>query len=65
MGYGFEIYKVLISYRQKIEMKKIIVFAIDENKVSVKIVEKNNFKILIRFISDDLQLPETKYQLKL
>jgi hypothetical protein len=46
-------------------MKKIIVFAIDENKVSVKIVEKNNFKILIRFISDDLQLPKTKYQLKL
>ena len=65
LGYGFEICIGLISYCQKIGMKKIIAYVVDENKASVKIVEKNNFKILKRFMSHDLQLPETKYQLKL
>jgi RimJ/RimL family protein N-acetyltransferase len=65
LGYGFEICKGLISYCKKIGLKKIIAYVVDENSASVKILEKNNFTILKKFISDDLQLPETKYQLKL
>jgi ribosomal-protein-alanine N-acetyltransferase len=62
LGYGFEICKGLISDCQKIGMKKIIAYVVGENKASVKIVENNNFKILKRFISDDLQVMIFNYQ---
>lgn len=65
LGYGSEICKGLVSYCQKIGFKKIIAYVIDANSASVKILEKNNFKIVKKFINENLQLPETKYQLKL
>jgi hypothetical protein len=46
-------------------MKKIIGYVVDENIASAKILEKNNFKIVKKFISDDIKLPETKYELEL
>lgn len=40
-------------------------YVVDENKASAKILEKLNFKIVKKFISEDFKLPETKYELKL
>lgn len=65
LGYGFEVCKGLITYVQKQGLKTIIAYVVDKNSASVKIIEKLNFKIVKQFISDDLNLPETKYELKL
>ncbi|KGL63707.1 GNAT family N-acetyltransferase [Polaribacter sp. Hel1_85] len=64
LGYGSEICKGLISYCKKIGLKKIVAHVVDENKASAKILENNKFKIVKKFISDDIKLPETKYELK-
>lgn len=64
-GYGFEICKGLISYCRFLGMKKIIGFVVDENIASAKILEKNNFTMVKKFISDDIKLLETKYELHL
>ncbi|MFY9243097.1 MAG: GNAT family N-acetyltransferase [Polaribacter sp.] len=64
-GYGFEICKATISYCRKIGLKKIVGYVVDENKASAKILERLNFKIVKKFISNDIKLPETKYELKL
>ncbi|WP_298781673.1 GNAT family N-acetyltransferase [uncultured Polaribacter sp.] len=62
-GYASEICKGLILYCKKLKMNKLIAYAIDKNIASVKILERLNFKIVHRFISDDIKLPETKYEL--
>ncbi|ARV13977.1 GNAT family N-acetyltransferase [Polaribacter sp. SA4-12] len=65
LGYGSEVCKGLISYCKKIGMKKIIGYVVDENRASAKILVNNNFEIVKKFISDDIKLPETKYELEL
>lgn len=40
-------------------------YVVDENIASAKILEKLNFKVVKKFISDDIHLPETKYELEL
>ena len=65
LGYGSELCKGLIIYCKKIGLKKIIGNVVDVNKASAKILEKNNFKAVKKFISDDIKLPETKYELYL
>jgi RimJ/RimL family protein N-acetyltransferase len=65
LGYGSEVCKGLISYCKKIGMKKIIAYVVDENRASAKILENNKFKIVKKFISDDIKLPEIKYELEL
>lgn len=65
LGYGSEICEGIILHCKNIGLKKIIAYVIDENIASVKILEKNNFTVIKKFISDDIQLPETKYELRL
>lgn len=64
-GFATEICKSLISYCKSIGMKKIIGNLVDKNVASVKILERFNFKIVKKFISEDIKLPETKYELYL
>lgn len=65
LGFGSEICSGLVSYCKRIGFKKIIAYVIDENIASVKILEKNNFTIIKKYTNQDLQLTETKYQLKI
>lgn len=62
-GYGFEICGGLIPYCKAIGMKKIIGYVVDKNIASAKIIERYHFKKVSTFISDDIGLPETKYEL--
>ncbi|WP_435263577.1 GNAT family N-acetyltransferase [Tenacibaculum sp. nBUS_03] len=64
-GYASEICASLITYCRKLGMKKIVGFVVDDNIASAKIIERHNFKIVKKFISDDIGLPETKYELYL
>ncbi|QVY66708.1 GNAT family N-acetyltransferase [Polaribacter sp. Q13] len=64
-GFGTEVCVGLISYCKKIGIKKIVGYVVDKNKASAKILEKNGFTVVKKFISDDLKLPETKYKLYL
>ncbi|MFK8061475.1 MAG: GNAT family N-acetyltransferase [Polaribacter sp.] len=65
LGYGSEICEGLITYCKNLGMKKIIGYVVDKNIASAKILENYHFKFVKNFISDDLKLPETKYELKL
>ncbi|MGY8910356.1 MAG: GNAT family N-acetyltransferase [Flavobacteriales bacterium] len=62
-GYGFEVCEGTINYCKKLKFKKLVGYVVDENKASAKILEKLNFKIVKKFRSEDLKLPETKYEL--
>lgn len=62
-GYGFEVCEGLVSYARKEGFTKLIGYVVDKNIASVKILEKLNFKIVKKFISEDINLPETKYEL--
>lgn len=62
-GYGFEVCKATIVYSKKLGIKKIVGYVVDENIASSKILEKVGFKIVNHFISNDIKLPETKYEL--
>ena len=65
LGYGSEICKGLVTYCKEIGMKKIIGYVVDVNRASAKILENNSFKAVNKFISEDIKLPETKYELHL
>lgn len=62
-GYATEICKGLIVYCKKIGLKKIIGFVVDKNVASAKILKKFKFTQVKKFISKDIGLPETKYEL--
>ena len=64
-GFGSEICEGLITYCKSIGIKKIIGYVVDKNIASAKILEKFNFKVIKKFVSEDINLPETKYELKL
>ncbi len=64
-GYATEICKGLIKYAKTIGMEKLIGYVVDKNIASAKILERFQFKVVKRFISEDIQLPETKYELYL
>lgn len=64
-GYATEICEGFISYCKQLGMSKLIAYVVDENIASAKIVERFNFKPVKHFISDDINLPETKYELYL
>ncbi|UAM99247.1 GNAT family N-acetyltransferase [Polaribacter litorisediminis] len=64
-GYGFEVCKATIIYCKQRGIKKLVGYVVDENIASVKILKKLNFKIVTYFLSDDIKLPETKYELEL
>jgi RimJ/RimL family protein N-acetyltransferase len=64
LGFGSEVCKGIILYCEKIGMKKIIGYVVDENIASAKILEKYNFKIVDQFLNDENQ-QETKYELEI
>ncbi|TVZ55122.1 RimJ/RimL family protein N-acetyltransferase [Lutibacter sp. Hel_I_33_5] len=64
-GYGFEVCEELINYCKQIKINKLIAYVVDENVASTKIIERLKFKSVRQFISDDIKLPETKYELYL
>ncbi|WP_299835810.1 GNAT family N-acetyltransferase [uncultured Tenacibaculum sp.] len=64
-GYGYEICEGLIAYAKQIKITKLIGNVVNENVASAKILEKLNFKPVHQFVSKDIGLPETKYELKL
>ncbi len=64
-GYATEICKGLILYCKSIGIKKIVGYVVDKNIASIKIIEKQGFVTIKKQIADDLQLPETKYELYL
>ena len=64
-GYATEICKATILYFKKIGIKKLVAYVVDENLASAKILEKLDFKVVKKFISEDIKLPETKYELNL
>lgn len=64
-GYATEICEGLILYCKSIGIKKIIGYVVDENIASAKVLERFNFKKVSKFISEDIGLSETKYELNL
>ncbi|WP_299103849.1 GNAT family N-acetyltransferase [uncultured Tenacibaculum sp.] len=62
-GYATEICEGLIPYCRSIGMKKLIGCVVDVNVASAKILERYGFKEIEKFVSDDIGLPETKYEL--
>lgn len=64
-GYGFEVCEGLITYARKIQLPKLVGYVVDENIASAKILEKLGFKEVKKFVSKDIGLPETKYELVL
>ncbi len=64
-GYATEICDGLIKYCRSIGMKKLVGYVVDKNIASAIILKKYNFKIVKQFVSDDIGLPETKYELNL
>lgn len=64
-GFATEICEGLISYSKSIGIKKLIGSVVDVNVASAKILERFNFKEVEKFVSDDIGLPETKYELVL
>jgi ribosomal-protein-alanine N-acetyltransferase len=64
-GYGLEVCKGALAYCRKIGMKQLVAYCADENKASIKILEKLNFKVVERFNTAINQLTETKYKIHL
>ncbi len=62
-GYGTEICIELVKYCKHIGMKKLIGYVVDKNNASAKILERCNFKVVKKFMNDEIQLEETKYEL--
>ena len=62
-GYATEICKGLIIYCKQIKIPILIGYVVDENIASAKILERFNFKPVKHFISEDIGLPETKYEI--
>tara|TARA_R110001592_G_scaffold105035_1_gene295404 strand:+ start:5468 stop:5965 length:498 start_codon:yes stop_codon:yes gene_type:complete len=64
-GFGTEVCEGLIDYCRKNNFAKLIAYAVDTNIASNKILQKLDFKFVKKQLAEDLQLPETKYELYL
>ncbi|TDQ23818.1 GNAT family N-acetyltransferase [Tenacibaculum caenipelagi] len=62
-GYATELCEGLIEYCKSIGIKKLIGCVADVNVASAKILKRFNFVAIEKFISEDIGLPETKYEL--
>lgn len=62
-GYGFEVCKGLVTYSKKLKIDKLVAYVANENIASVKILERLNFNKVPHFISEEVKIPETKYQI--
>lgn len=63
-GYGLELCKATVNYCKQLGLKKIIAYVVDKNIASVKIIKKNNFKVVDHLVNEKHQ-KETKYCLEL
>lgn len=61
--FGFEIVSGMINYCKKVGFTKLIACVVNENSASSKIIKKLGFVFVEDFVSDDLQLPEQKFEL--
>lgn len=64
-GFGTEVCQGLIDYCRKNNFIKLIAYAVDVNIASNRILKKIDFKFVKKQLAEDLQLPETKYELYL
>ena len=63
LGYGTEVCYSLLQYCKQIGIQRIVASVVDLNKASAKILKRLGFKQVRRFINQEMQLPETKYEL--
>ncbi|MDJ0644410.1 MAG: GNAT family N-acetyltransferase [Flavobacteriaceae bacterium] len=64
-GYASEIAKGLIAHTRKLGFKRLIGCVAPENKASAKILNHLGFQFVEDFVSDDLKIPEQKFELYL
>jgi len=62
-GYGTEIVNGMVNYCKQKGFVKLIACVVNNNIVSTKIVKKAGFKFVEDFVSDDLKVPEQKFEL--
>jgi len=62
-GYATEICGALLIYCKSIGIKKLVGYVVDVNIASAKILDRFHFVPVRKFISKDIGLPETKYEL--
>jgi len=62
VGYGTEIVNGMINYCRKAGFTKLIACVVNKNLASTKIIKNAGFTFIKDFISDDLQLPEQKFE---
>jgi len=63
-GYGSEVCKAFFAYCKQMKIETIIAYASKENRATIKILEKNNFKLVADY-TNKLELEEVKFQLDL
>ncbi len=61
-GYGTEIVEGMICYCKKVGFVKLVACVVNKNVASTKIIKKAGFTFIKDFVSDDLQLPEQKFE---
>lgn len=61
-GYGAELVNGLINYCKTIGISKIVAYVAQENKASIRIVENAGFQYINTGLSNDMNIPENKYQ---
>ncbi len=64
-GYGTEIVVGMIKYCKGVGFTKLIACVVNKNIASIRIIKNTGFTFIKDFVSDDLQLPEQKFELKL
>jgi RimJ/RimL family protein N-acetyltransferase len=64
-GYAREIVDGLVEYAREIGFKRLIACAANENIASLKILKQLGFQFVNNFISEDLKIPEQKFELYL
>jgi len=64
-GYATEVCSGLVNFCKQNNFKKLIAYSVDKNIASVKILESLNFIPIKKFVSGDIKLPETKFELLL
>ncbi len=62
-GFGTEIVNGMIKYYKKAGFIKLIACVANDNIASAKIIKNAGFKFIKDFVSDDLKIPEQKFEL--
>jgi RimJ/RimL family protein N-acetyltransferase len=65
LGYGAEVCKSTLQYCKQNGIQKIVASVVDLNSASSNILKRLGFKQVKKIINEEMQLPETKYELYL